>query len=92
MLFAFVFIADTYAQYFGTSRRVARRTARRTSRRHAAYYDGNSGYAPGYITALPAGCVARAISGIDYQYCSGVYYRPYYQGTQVVYQEVEIDD
>lgn len=81
---------ETFAQY-GTSRRVARRTSRRTSRRmnyrNDMYYGGGYGYdyGPGAVTTLPGGCLLRAISGINYQYCDGTYYRPYYEGTQVVY-------
>ena len=37
------------------------------------------------ITALPAGCVASTVSGIAYQQCGGVRYRPYYQGDSLVY-------
>jgi hypothetical protein len=90
----FVFIAiDTFGQY-GTSRRVARRTSRRTAARWSgggyygggAYYGGGPAYgAPAPVTTLPGGCVLRAITGINYQYCNGSYYRPYYEGEQVVY-------
>jgi hypothetical protein len=97
MLFMFLFAMESYAQY-GTSRRVARRTARRTTRRNVGYYGGGVGYYGGaavvtgaaYVSSLPAGCILRAVAGIDYQYCNGIYYRPFYQGTDVVYEEVEL--
>jgi hypothetical protein len=91
ILFAFLFALEAYAQY-GTSRRVARRTARRTSARYSGGYGGGYGYgAPGagYVNTLPGGCVLRAITGINYQYCGGTYYRPYYEGTTVVYEVVD---
>ena len=88
---------DIYAQYFGTSRRVARRTARRTSRRvnyrqdyygggyyGGAYYGGGAGY----ITTLPGGCTSAMVDGITYQNCGGTYYQPFYEGTQLVYKVV----
>ncbi|NOK17254.1 hypothetical protein [Corallococcus carmarthensis] len=80
------------AQNYGTSRRVARRTSRRTATRHDAYYGGTSTAVVAAVpagaqtvTALPAGCVASAVSGITYQQCGGVRYRPYYQGESLVY-------
>ncbi|RKH50465.1 hypothetical protein D7X55_03605 [Corallococcus sp. AB049A] len=79
------------AQNYGTSRRVARRTSRRTATRHDAYYGGASTTVVAEpvgaqtITALPAGCVASTVSGIAYQQCGGVRYRPYYQGDSLVY-------
>ena len=38
------------------------------------------------VPALPGGCATVQINGITYHQCSGVYYRPYYQGTTLVYQ------
>jgi hypothetical protein len=38
------------------------------------------------VPALPGGCTTAAINGVTYYQCSGVYYRPYYQGTTLVYQ------
>lgn len=63
---------------------VARRTARRTTRRHVAY--GSAAYGAGTVTALPAGCARTTLSGTLYYGCGGTYYRPYYQGSTVVYQ------
>jgi hypothetical protein len=90
ILFMMLFAIDTYAQY-GTSRRVARRTARRTSARYngggyygGGYYGGGY-YGGGAVNTLPGGCLLRAISGINYHYCNGSYYRPYYEGEEVVY-------
>ena len=38
---------------------------------------------------LPAGARAVAIAGATYYVASGVYYKPVYQGSEVVYQQVE---
>jgi len=44
------------------------------------------------LTSLPYGCsVTRIRGGVTYYYCSGIWYRPAYQGTTVVYV-VEIID
>jgi hypothetical protein len=43
-------------------------------------------YSTGVITTLPSGCVTTAVNGVTVQQCQGAYYRPYYQGTSVVYQ------
>jgi len=40
------------------------------------------------IPALPGGCTTIASGGAMIYQCSNVYYRPYYQGTQLVYQVV----
>jgi len=44
------------------------------------------------LYALPYGCsVTRIRGGVTYYYCSGIWYRPAYQGTTVIYV-VEIID
>lgn len=40
------------------------------------------------ITTLPGGCSAVSSGGTTIYNCSNVYYQPYYQGTQLVYQVV----
>jgi outer membrane usher protein FimD/PapC len=40
------------------------------------------------VPALPGGCTTIASGGTMIYQCSNVYYRPYYQGTQLVYQVV----
>ena len=40
------------------------------------------------IPTLPGGCATVAAGGAVIYQCSNVYYRPYYQGTQLVYQVV----
>jgi hypothetical protein len=40
------------------------------------------------IPTLPGGCATVAAGGSVIYQCSNVYYRPYYQGTQLVYQVV----
>lgn len=37
------------------------------------------------VTALPAGCVAKTIDGVEYQHCGSDYYRAAFQGNQLVY-------
>ncbi len=62
---------------------VRRRTRRRTRRRIAV---GMS------MSMLPYGCVTtRVRAGLTYHYCSGIWYRPVYQGTTVVYIVDTID-
>lgn len=86
-----VFRTNTAEAYYGTSRRVARRTSRRTASRYSAASSSVAvvaapvGVAP--ITALPSGCVAAPVGGITYHRCGATYYRPYYQGTELVYVE-----
>ena len=44
------------------------------------------------LTALPYGCsVTRIRRGVTYYYCSGIWYRPAYQGTTVIYIVEDID-
>jgi hypothetical protein len=38
------------------------------------------------VPALPGGCSTVATNGAVFYNCSNVYYRPYYQGTTLVYQ------
>lgn len=59
---------------------VHRRTRRRVHRRHVA---------ASQVTVLPAGCNTVMRGGAKYQYCGGVYYRPYYEGNTLVYEVVE---
>ena len=37
------------------------------------------------VTALPAGCSAITMSGVQYNNCGGVYYRAAFQGSNLVY-------
>jgi len=63
----------------GVGRRNRRRRRRRVYRNQRLY-------------ALPYGCsVTRVRRGTTYYYCSGIWYRPTYQGTTIVYV-VEIID
>ena len=44
------------------------------------------------LTSLPYGCsVRRSRGGVSYYYCGGIWYRPAYQGTTVVYIVEEIE-
>lgn len=62
---------------------VRRRTRRRTRRRVSV---GMSMY------SLPYGCANTIYrGGVQYYYCGGIYYRPAYQGTTVVYIVDEIE-
>ena len=62
------------ASVHGTARRTSRRTTRRTMRR---------------MYTLPRGYTTRVVRGTTYYVVSGVYYVPQYEGTTVVYVEVE---
>ena len=37
------------------------------------------------IYTLPPGCKSTPVNGIDYQYCNGSFWRPSFQGSQLVY-------
>lgn len=37
------------------------------------------------VGALPAGCVSAPVSGIEYYLCDGTYFRPTFQGNNLVY-------
>ena len=63
----------------GVRRRTRRRTRRRVYRNMTLY-------------SLPYGCSAtRMRGGVSYHYCGGIWYRPAYQGTTVVYIVDTID-
>ena len=61
---------------------VRRRTRRRTRRRVVRGMT---------VASLPAGCSVVARGGIRYHYCGGVWYKPAYQGTTVVYVVDDLD-
>jgi hypothetical protein len=62
---------------------VRRRTRRRTRRR---IWRGMR------LSYLPYGCtVTRRRSGVTFYYCGGIWYRPAYQGTTVIYIVEEIE-
>lgn len=62
---------------------VRRRTRRRRRRRV---------YRNMRLSSLPYGCsVTRVRGGVTYYYCNGIWYRPAYQGTTVVYIVADID-
>lgn len=54
----------------------ARRTARRTTRR---------------LYTMPRGYTMRMVGGVNYYYYGGLYYQPYYEGSNVVYVQVVFD-
>lgn len=37
------------------------------------------------VSALPGGCVATPVGGVEYYYCSGNFYRAAFQGNTLVY-------
>jgi len=41
------------------------------------------------VATLPHGCTTVVTYGVTYHHCGAVYYRPYYQGTTVVYVVVD---
>jgi len=64
----------------GVRRRTRRRTRRRVHRNMT-------------VNSLPYGCSAtRVRGGVTYNYCGGIWYRPTYQGTTVVYIVDDIDE
>jgi hypothetical protein len=73
---------------------VARRTARRSAYYGGGYHGAAPYYAPGaaaatataaYLTALPPGCASTVHGGATYYGCGDTYYRPQYDGPNVVY-------
>ena len=71
----------TPMSYAGVARRTSRRTVRRT-----AYYSGGAYYGgAATIAALPGGCLRSG----PYYSCGGLYYKPYYDGPDLVYVQVE---
>ena len=67
----------------GVNRRHHRRYRRRRRRRV---------YRSMRLTSLPYGCsVTRVRGGVTYYYCSGIWYRPAYQGTTVIYIVEDIE-
>ena len=68
----------------GTRRRTRRRTHRRTRRRI---------YRNQRLYALPYGCTTiRYRASVQYYYCSGIWYRPAFEGETVIYIVEEIED
>jgi hypothetical protein len=70
---------------------VARRTTRRTAYRSMAYtgaYPGAYMGGAAYVNTLPSGCASSPYSGYPYYNCDSTWYRPYYQGTTIIYQTV----
>ena len=64
----------------GVRRRTRRRTRRRIRRNMTLY-------------SLPVGCsTVRHRGGVKYYYCGGIWYRPAYHGTTVVYIVDDIED
>ena len=44
------------------------------------------------LYSLPYGChTTRIRAGVNYYYCSGIWYQPVYQGTTVVYVVHEVE-
>jgi hypothetical protein len=56
----------------GTARRVRRRTVRRVA-------------VGTRVTTVPAGCQSVIKYGTKYELCDGTYYKPTYEGNEVVY-------
>ena len=66
---------------------VARRTSRRVTRRTVAA-TAYASYPAGTLYTAPSGCVNTTRAGVAIANCSGAYYRPYYDGPQLVYVPV----
>ena len=65
----------------GVGHRTIRRTHRREHRRRVRI--GTR------VVALPSNCRTVISRSVKYYYCGGIYYRPYYQGTDLVFVIVE---
>ncbi len=63
---------------------VARRTTRRVAAAETVAVTAPVAAAT-TVTVLPAGCADYARGGVVYQKCGATYYRPYYQGPNLVY-------
>ena len=61
----------------GSAAGVARRSTRRAVHRRIAV--GTR------VTVLPGGCTTVITRNVTYHHCGGVHYRPYYEGTTVIY-------
>jgi hypothetical protein len=83
----------TPVSYAGVARRTTRRvvaveaTAATTAAASSQQQQPASGPLPvgTVVGALPPGCVSAPISGVEYYLCSGTYYRPAFQGNNLVY-------
>jgi hypothetical protein len=74
----------------GTARRTSRRTVRRHHHHHPVAVGATTAVVIGTrVATLPPSCTTVIAAGVTYHQCSGAYYRPYYQGTEVVYVVVE---
>src|SRR5262249_12550827 len=74
---------------FAAGTAVAATAAVATSAAVAASHPAPVVVAPGaVVTALPPGCAVVAGASATIYGCGGVYYRPYYQGSSLVYQVV----
>ncbi len=65
----------------GVGRRTVKRTHRDEYRRRARI--GTK------VVVLPSNCRTVISRGAKYYYCGGIYYRPYYHGTELVFIIVE---
>lgn len=67
----------------GSKRRRRRRRRRRVRRRVVIGMR---------LTSLPYGCaVTRVSAGVTFYYCGGIWYKPVYQGTTVIYVVEKIE-
>lgn len=64
---------------------VARRTTRRHERRHHYQHHHRRIAVGSYVAVMPSYCSSVRRHGSRYYICDNVYYRPYYEGNDVVY-------
>lgn len=69
----------------GIGRRSVKRNHRYNYRRHNRNYNRVGTR----VVGIPSYCQAIVSRGIEYYRCDGIYYRPYYHGTQLVFIIVE---
>ena len=74
----------------GVGRRSIRRNHRYNHRyRHTRLHNKNYNRIGTTVVGLPSYCQSINSRGVEYYLCDGIYYRPYYHGTQLVFIIVE---
>jgi hypothetical protein len=84
-LFAVVGRPLTPVSYAGVARRTTRRSVYAGAAVGAGVAVGATAVAAASIATLPPGCGRMTLTGATYYNCGGTYYRPQYDGPNVVY-------
>jgi hypothetical protein len=85
--FAIVGRPLTPVSYAGVARRTTRRVAYAgaAAATATAAAGATTAVRAGTLATLPPGCLQEVSAGVVYERCGGTYYRPYYQGPNLVY-------